>query len=279
MAVVNRIIELSNPLSVIRSVWQYRYLIVQMIRRDLGQRYKGAYLGLFWAIFQPMLMLLIYTFVFSIVFQARWRPEVEKLPVGEFAVILFAGLIPFNFFSEVINRSPGLILSSPNYVKKVVFPLEVLVVVAVGSALLTSLITLGILFIAILLVYHAIPPFIIFLPLAYLPLMLLILGLAWFLSSVGVYIRDVGQVVSVVTQVLFFMTPIFFPETSVPEELHFVVAINPLSAVVTNFRKLLLWNEMIDLTNWGIWLVITFFVAILGYVWFMGTKKGFADVL
>ena len=201
------------------------------------------------------------------------------MPLGEFAITLFAGLIPFNLFSEVVNRAPTMVTGNVNYVKKVVFPLEVLVVVGVGTALLTSMINIGIVLIASLIFLKVIPPTIVFLPLAYIPLVLLNLGLGWFLASLGVYIRDIGQVVSVLTQVLFFMTPIFYPASSVPEKLRFILVLNPLSIIIGDFRDVLLWGNLFPIKEWIFWILLLGILTILGYVWFMATKKGFADVI
>lgn len=277
---LKRFWEIGNPVSITRDLWGHRYLIEQMIRRELSQRYKGSFLGLIWSIINPLFMLLIYTFVFSVVFKARWRPTaVEDVPMGEFALTLFAGLIPYYLFSETVNRSPALVLNYPNYVKKVVFPLEILPVVAVGTALVNSLINLGILAAGSLVMLGRIPLTLIFVPLMYLTLILLSLGLSWFLASAGVYIRDIGQVVIIVTQVLFFITPIFYPVESVPESLRFIALINPLTIIVDNFRRLLLWGDFFALKPWVIWTALSFVFAILGYTWFTVTKKGFADVI
>lgn len=131
----------ANPVAMLCDLWHHRYLLYQMIRRDIGQRYRGSYMGMLWSLINPLIMLLIYTFVFSVVFKARWRPTDEVVPLGEFAITLFAGLIPFNLFSEVVNRAPSIVLNYPNYVKKVVFPLEILPVMALGTALFTSMVS------------------------------------------------------------------------------------------------------------------------------------------
>jgi lipopolysaccharide transport system permease protein len=260
-------------------LWGHRYLIEQMIRRDLSQRYKGSFLGLVWSVLNPLLMLLIYTFVFSIVFKARWRLSAESEPLGEFAITMFASLIPFYLFSETVNRSPTLVVSNLNYVKKVVFPLEILPVVSTGAALVNSMINLAILLTASLLVLGKIPATIIFIPLIYITLLFLSLGLSWFLASWGVYVRDVGQVVAIVVQVLFFITPIFYPAESVPERFRFIALFNPLTMIVEDFRKLLLWGEFFPLREWFFWTIASVLIAVSGYVWFIATKKGFADVI
>ncbi len=266
------------PLLVLRNLWNHRDLIRQLIKREVGQRYRGSYLGVLWSFITPLLMLMIYTFVFSVIFKSSWKTGTET-PVGEFALTLFAGLAAFNLFSEVVNRAPTLILAVPNYVKKVVFPLEILPVVAVGSALINSMITAGLVLIGSALILGQFSRTIFLLPLVYLPLCLLSLGLAWFLASLGVYVRDVGQGISIVVQMLFFLSPVFYPVSVVPEPFRSVISINPLTLILTEFRQTLLWGEVLDFKVWGLWLALTVMLAILGYIWFMKTKKGFAGVM
>lgn len=269
----------SSDFDPVRNLWQRRELIGQLIRRELSLRYRGSYLGLLWSFIVPLLMLLIYTFVFSAIFEARWGQGSGEMRVGEFALTLFAGLTPFNLFSEIMNRSPHLILAVPNYVKKVVFPLEALPVVAVGSALFHSLISIGILVAGTRLVLGFFSPTLFLLPLAYLPLLLLTLGLSWFLASLGVYIRDIGQGIGVAVQMLFFLSPILYSVDAVPEQYRIWLYLNPLTTVLSGFRRTLLWQEPLAWSAWAAWTMLAALVAWLGYVWFMKTKKGFADVL
>ena len=276
---LRRGVALGNPRRILRNFHQQRFLLEQMIRRDVTQRYRGSFLGILWSVITPLLMLVIYTFVFSVVFQARWRPDQHNLPMGEFALTLLAGLIPFNYFSEVLNRSTAIVVNHSNYVKKVVFPLEILTVMISGTALINSLINLGIFILGSLIFLGKVPVTIFLLPLVYLPLALLCLGIGWFLASIGVYIRDVGLVVTVITQVLFFITPIFYPISSVPEALRPLVMLNPLTAIVENFRLVALWGEMPAWNSLLVWSIIGFVLVEIGYIWFIGTKKGFADVI
>ncbi len=270
--------HLLNPLFMLRNLWNYRDLIQQLIKREVGLRYRGSYLGMLWSFITPLLMLMIYTFVFSLIFKSSWKTGTET-PVGEFALTLFAGLAAFNLFSEVVNRAPTLVLAVPNYVKKVVFPLEILPVMAVGSALANSVITSGLVVMGSVLIQGRFSPTIFLLPLVYLPLCLLSLGLGWFLASLGVYIRDVGQGIGIVVQMLFFLSPVFYPLSVVPEPFRSVISINPLTLILTEFRQTLLWGEVIDLKAWGLWLALTGMLAVLGYIWFMKTKQGFAGVM
>ena len=270
-----------NPILIFRNLFRNRQLIWNMIKRDIRSTYQGSFLGILWTIIFPLMMLVIYTFVFSVIFQAKWSgtDASKPTPMGEYAIILFAGLTPFTFFSTVISRAPGIVLSVPNYVKKVVFPLEILPVVISGSALFTGLISIGLILIGSLFIYQRIPISIWMLPFASLPLILFTLGLAWFLASLGVFIRDVGQSVGIILQILFFMTPIFYSADSVPDVLKGIIVLNPLSFIIDCFRQTLIWNKPIDWPAWGLVTFFSFIFAILGYAWFIATKKGFADVM
>lgn len=258
-------------------LWQHRPLIVQLAIRDLGQRYRGSNLGILWSLITPLLMLAVYTFVFSFIFQARW--STANASTGEFALILFAGLAAFNLFSEVTNRAPTIILSVPNYVKKVVFPIEILPLVTVLSSVMSSLITCLLVVAGHLLINGRLSTTIIFLPLAYIPLILFSSGLAWLLASLGVYVRDIGQFISVVVQMLFFMSPIFWSVDAAPAAIRDWLWLNPLTVILESFRQTLVLDQLIA---WPQWIACTgagVLVALFGYWWFSKTKKGFADVL
>lgn len=266
-----------DPSSILASFWKNRELIKQFIKREVIGRYRGSYLGLLWSFLNPLFMLGVYSFVFSVVFKAKWEAGTEsKL---EFALVLFCGLTTFNIFAEVISRAPGLIVSNVNYVKKVVFPLEVLPVVALGSALMQAIISLSLLVTASVIFAGICHWTMILLPVVLLPLLLLLLGLGWFLASLGTFLRDIGHVILIGVQVLMFMTPIFYPITAVPEELRWVFNLSPIYHVVDDMRRIFIWGQMPD---WG-WLIMNIMlsgsIAILGYVWFQKTRGGFADVL
>lgn len=271
--------QYANPIKMGRNLWAHRELIRQFIKREVRGRYQGSFLGVLWSFITPLLMLTVYTFVFSIIFKARWGNNLSDSSQTGFALTLFTGLIAFGVFSECINRAPGLIISSPNYVKKVVFPLEILPVSVLGSALVNSLFSLAILLAANLIFHGVMHWTIIFLPLMYLPLALLCLGLGWFLASLGVFVRDIGQFIGVAVQVLFFMTPIFYPISAIPEHLRFILYLNPLTFIVNHFRRVILWGQMPDWGEFAVITILTGVVCMLGYIWFMKSKKTFADVV
>ena len=224
------------------------------------------------------MMLVVYAFVFSVVFKAKWTPNSDTSQI-DFALILFCGMTVFNIFGETINRAPGLILGYPNYVKKVVFPLEILPVAALVTSLLNALVSLAILVPANLVVNFTISKTIFLFPLILVPLMAFTLGLAWFLASLGVFIRDIGQPVGVIVTMLFFLCGVFFPMSSLPEEYQFLMKFNPLTMVLEESRRTLMWGELPDWT----WLIVATIVSVvvmqLGYMWFMRTKRAFADVI
>jgi lipopolysaccharide transport system permease protein len=222
-------------------------------------------------------MLTIYTFVFGFVFKARWGQEdTDKY---EFALVLFTGLIVFNLFSECISRAPGLILSNVNYVKKVIFPLEILPWVALGSALFHTGISLVVLLIFLAALGHAFFWSMLWLPVVLLPFLLLIMGLSWLLASIGVFIRDIGQLIGMALTVLMFMSPIFYPLTALPESIRLYLLLNPLTFMVDQVRDILLWGKQPNWNYLAIYSMVSLVVAWFGLLWFEKTRKGFADVL
>ena len=267
----------ASPIEMFASLWRNRELIKASVKREVLGRYRGSALGLLWSFFNPIFMLAVYTFVFSEVFKARWNAGSDSKT--EFALVLFAGLIVFNLFAECINRAPGAILSNVNYVKKVVFPLEILPVVTLLSVLFHGLISLSVWLLAYLMFFGLPHATVLYLPLVILPLLLLILGLSWALSSLGVYLRDVSQFVVLITMVLMFLSPIFYPTTALPEHYRLLLYLNPLTAVIEQTRDVLFWGKAPDFFVLGIYWVATLGAAWLGFAWFQKTRKGFADVL
>jgi lipopolysaccharide transport system permease protein len=270
----------SQPISLAalaRSLWRNRQLITQMTRREVIGRYKGSAMGLLWSFLNPVFMLVVYTFVFSVVFKARWGIGGESKT--QFAVVLFVGLIVHGLFAEVLNRAPGLILANVNYVKKVVFPLEILPAITMGAALFHSLVSLLVLLIAFAIFNSYVQWTAVFIPLILLPLVILSLGFAWMLASLGVFLRDVGQTIGLFTTVMMFLSPVFFPITALPEEYRPIIMANPLTFIIEQAREVLIWGRLPDWAGLGIYTVAAIAVAWAGYAWFQKTRKGFADVL
>lgn len=266
-----------SPFTVFSCFWTKRSLIWQMTRRDVIGRYRGSVMGILWSLLNPILMLTVYTFVFSVVFQARWgEGSVSKT---EFAVILFVGMIIHALFAECVNRAPSLILSNVNYVKKVVFPLEILPWVAMGSALFHTAISVLVLLVAFALIHFYLNWTVIFLLPLLIPLVLFTMGVTWFLASIGVFLRDVGQTTGIITTVMLFLSPVFFPVSALPEAYRPLLHINPLTFMIEQARNILIWGKPPDWLGLGIYFVSSLFVAWLGLFWFQKTRKGFADVL
>lgn len=259
-------------------LWKHRELVFQLTRREVAGRYRGSMLGILWSFINPVLMLAVYTFVFSVVFKARWTEGDNQSQIG-FAVTLFAGLIVFGIFSECTNRAPQLIVNQPNYVKKVVFPLEILPWVSLLAALFHAAISFMILAALLLVTDHGIHISAILLPVVLLPLVFLTMGLGWFLSSLGVFLRDIGQIVNAATTALLFLTPVFFPVSALPPKLQAASKLNPLALPVEQARDAVIFGRPIDWSPFVVSLSVSLVVLYLGYWWFQKTRRGFADVI
>jgi lipopolysaccharide transport system permease protein len=249
------------------SLWTHRELVWQLTRREVLGRYRGSLFGVAWAVGNPLLMLAVYTLVFGYIFRARWGVGVDT--TGEFALVL----------SEVVSRAPALILSNPNYVKKVIFPIDCLPWVLLGAALFHAIASLAVLLLANLVLRGALSPMVLLLPLVLLPLLLFAVGLSWILASLGVYLRDIGHLVNALVTVLLFLSPVFYPASSLPEPARRLLMLNPLTAVLESSRAVLLWGQSPD---WLLLIPCTLaggVVAWLGWLWFDRTRAGFADVL
>jgi lipopolysaccharide transport system permease protein len=266
-----------SPKEIAASLWRNRSLIKALTQREVIGRYRGSVMGILWSFLNPVFMLIVYTLVFSVVFKARWSGGSDSKT--EFALILFAGLIVFNLFAECVNRAPGLILANVNYVKKVVFPLEILPWVALGSALFHALISLVVWLIAYLIFFGVPHITVLLLPLVILPFLLFVMGLTWALASLGVYLRDVSQFIGLVTTAMMFLSPIFYPVSALPEAYRHLLLLNPLTPVIEQTREVLYWGKVPDMSMLSVYLVGSALIAWLGFAWFQKTRKGFADVL
>ncbi|HWR75641.1 MAG TPA: ABC transporter permease [Thiobacillus sp.] len=267
----------ASLVTMLNSLWGNRELIAQMTRREVVGRYKGSIMGLLWSFLNPVFMLMVYSFVFSVVFKARWSGSEESQT--QFAVVLFAGMIVHALFAEVLNRAPTLILGNVNYVKKVVFPLEILAVVSLGAALFHALVSLLVLLVAFAMLNGFIHWTAIFAPLVLLPLMILSLGFGWILSSLGVFVRDIGQLIGVFTTALMFLSPVFFPVSALPESLQPWLHLNPLTFFIEQTREVLIWGHLPDWKGLMLYFIGASLFAWLGFFWFQATRKGFSDVL
>ncbi|MFK7964481.1 MAG: ABC transporter permease [Burkholderiaceae bacterium] len=268
----------TSPLEGFASLWRSRALLWQMARRDVIGRYRGSIIGLAWSFLNPLLMLAVYTFVFAIVFKARWGQDVDESR-ADFAIILFVGLIMHNLMADCVSRAPTLIISNVNFVKKVVFPLEILPGVTLGAALFQAAVSLVMLVAVQLIRGYGLDWMALYLPLVLLPLVLGTLGFSWFLAGLGVYLRDIGQLTNVFTRVMLFISAVFYPLSALPENLRFWLALNPMALIIEQGRKVLLFGEHPDFDVLAILMVVACLMAWGGFAWFQRVRRGFADVL
>lgn len=267
----------ATPREMVASFWRHRALIGVLTRREVVGRYRGSMLGLLWSFILPIFMLGVYTFVFSAVFKARW--SAESTSKSEFALVLFAGLMVFNLFAECVSRAPALIKQNQNYVKKVVFPLEILPWISLGAALFHTLVSFAVWQIFYVVFFGApnvtAPLFLVVL----LPLLLLTIGLSWLLSALAVYLRDLEQLVGVFTTALMFMSPIFYPLSALPEGVRAVFVLNPIAAPVEFARDVLFWSKLPDVSVFSLYTLGCALTAWAGFACFQKLRGGFADVL
>jgi lipopolysaccharide transport system permease protein len=235
-------------------LWRARSLVGQLVRREIEARYRGSMGGIAWSLVTPIVMLGIYTYVFSIIFRARWgEMAVSRV---DFAVLLFAGLLVYGIFSECALAAPRQVTDNPNFVKKVVFPLEFLSVVTLASALFHFAAGL-----AVLLAFC------------------LALGTSWLFAALGVFLQDLRHFVALVTSALLFLSPVFYPLTAVPEHLRGLVRLNPLSLAIEHLRAVVVFGRVPDLPEWGANLAFGLAVAAAGYWWFQRSRPEFADLV
>jgi lipopolysaccharide transport system permease protein len=251
-------------------------LVGQLVMRDLNARFKGTILGAVWSLVLPLLTLSMYVLVFGIFMKAKW-PGVST--TSGFATILFCGIIVHLFFSECLNRSASLIFSQPNYVKKVVFPLEQLIWVPIGSAAISFALSVLVLLAFKLVSAGTLSWTVVFLPLVFLPLAIMVAGLGLAFSALGAYFRDLAQILPLVTQALMFLSPILYPIENVPREYHWILYLNPLTLVVDQVRRLVIEGGLIDFLALGQYSLISLVIFFLGLKLFQFLRPGFADVV
>jgi len=249
-----------------------------LVRRDVQERYRGSLLGTAWAVVTPLATLLVYAFVFSVVFPARWGGPVADAPAG-FVVALFCGLIIYGFFADCATRSPTAILSKASYVKKVVFPLEVLPAVVVGTAACYLGIGFLVLISAQLVLNGGLAVTALSAPLLFLPLIAFGLGVAWLLSALGVYLRDTAQAVLPMVQLLLFLSPVFYPVSALPASIQPWMLLNPLAFPIEQLRGAVLEGRFPDWPGLMLYSGAACVVLVLSYGWFRRVRHGFADVM
>lgn len=267
-----------NPIHIPLHFWHHRNLIRQLARREVLYRYKGSFFGLAWAFLQPILMLCVYTFVFSIIFESKWGIQAEGGRLT-FAMALFCGILTFNLLGDVANAAPGLLIGHANFVKKVIFPLEILPVVSFLSALVHACFGMAILLLGILFSGSQMCWTLVLLPVVWFPMALFSMGWGFFLSALGVFVRDIGATVGVLVTMLFFLSPIFYPLEAVPKSFRIFCRLNPIALYVEDVRRVFLWGSLPDWRWYLAGLGASVLVFYFGYVFFMRSKKAFADVI
>lgn len=264
----------ANPAISIIRLFDHRYLLGQLIKRDVLLRYRGALFGVAWIFLSPLLMLAIFAFVFGHIFQSRWPEQPDGMP---FWLMLYSGLIVFNLFAETVSRAPSTVRSQPSYVKKIIFPVEILPLVPLGAAMVHGAFNLLILVIA-LACFGQLSIDILLFPLLVIPVLLLGLGLAWFLAAWGVFIKDMSQIVPLFVQMLLFLSPVFYPASAVPVFLQPAYQLNPIGAVIEAVRAALL-GQPVDWASWLAALAAGLLAALLGLMFFSHARDEFADAL
>ena len=250
--------------------------MLELTKREFSGRYRGSFGGVLWALVQPLFMLAVYTVAFGVILQARWAATGDTT---DYALMLFAGLIVFNAFSECLNQTTGLITSNPNFVKKVVFPLELLPVITVITALAHALIGIAVWFIGHLLLKGLPPVSALFFPLVLAAFAPLLIGLGWLLSAVGVIVRDIAQLTGVVSHTLLFLTPIFYSIDTAPVFLQQLLALNPLTFVVEQFRNVIFHGYLPDWSALALYAVLSSLFAWSCLAVFRRLRPVFADLV
>ena len=271
-------VSLASPLGLLSHFVRCRELLREFTRLEFSGRYQGTMLGPLWNMITPLVTLGVYTFVFSAVFKTSWSGS-GRGGVLEFALSLLTGLACFEVVSGAAARGATVMAENVNFVKKVVFPLEVLPVSVALSLSVQSLLSLGLVCAARLATGAGLPETAMLAPLGYVPLVLLAAGLGLWLAPVGVASKDVGHVIMAFMQLYFFLTPIVYPLSAVPERYQPILALNPLHVVIEHFRRTILWGQAPDWTALGLVTLFSLVFLLLGFAWFMQLKKVFADVL
>ncbi len=264
------------PMKFFRDMHGHRELLGNFVRWDLMSKYKGTFMGFFWSVINPLVMLVLYTFIFSVILKVKFGVDGSTT---NFALYLFCGMVPWLATSDSISRATELIMTHQNLVKKTVFPLEILPCYLVVSSVVTECIGLGILLIAVLVMLKQISIYVLFLPLLLLLQSLFVLGLTFFFASICVFFRDVIHFVSVMLTAWLLLTPIFYPETLFPERLRFLVWFNPMAVLVSMFREAVLEGTMPALWKLGLFSAWAVVVFCAGLFFFKKTKWEFADVI
>lgn len=256
---------------------KHKFLIIETTKREIKNRYKGSVFGALWIFITPLIMLAVYTFVFSVVFQARW--DIGNGSKAEFASIVYFGMILFNFFSETVNRASSQIQSNINYVKKVVYPLETLTITTTAANLFFFISNMVVWVLFYITLVGMLPVTALLLPITLIPLVLLTVGVSWFVAAIAAYLKDTTQIVMFSTTALMFLSPIFYPISAIPENFQAFVMLNPIADIIEMNRQLVIAGKLPSPTAFAISMFSTGFVALIGLFIFQKLRKGFSDAL
>lgn len=253
------------------------FLLRQLVQRDIEAKHKGTAGGIFWLVAQPLLMLAIYTMVFGLIFQPRWR-GIES--IWDYALILFLGKIAYIYVLESVGRSPTLISGHVSYVKKSRFPLDLLVMMCQASALVGVVISFVVWTAFYVILHREMPPAAFLLvPLVFAPLVLSSAGISLFLASMGAYFRDVAQIVQPILFSMMFLSPVFYPIAQSPDAMKPFLRFNPMSQTIEQTRNLLYFSLPLDWHWLAAQTVLGMLLLVAGWWWFRRTQRGFAEVL
>ena len=253
-----------------------RDLAYHMTKREILLKYKGSKLGIMWSIINPIIMMSVYTLIFSQIFQTRWAGA-SQINTTDFAINLYTGLIVFNIYADTITRAPSLITSNPNFVKKIIFPLEVLSVATVGSAVATGITSILVLLGVILITTKQLAVTIILLPILWAPLILNCLSLAWILSTLGVFIKDLTQVTNSIVSVTMFLSPIFYPSEALPDKLRWLSQLNPLAYYIEKSRNIIIEGKNINPVQIAVFFVTSLIIAEITFRFTKKLERGIGD--
>lgn len=264
--------------SFVRSVIDHRELILRLAGREVTQRFQGSVLGLAWMVLTPLLTAAVFTFVFSTVFQTRWGGNAQAGPF-DFAILLLVGMAVHGIFAEAVGRAPGLVLTQANYVTKVVFPIEVLPVVAVLTSLVNAFVTIAIVALGQLLLKGVLHWTLLLWPLVIAPYLLFVVALVLIFAACGVFLRDLSQIVTLLVTVTLFLTPIFYPLDAVPGAFRTVMRLNPLTSIVEQSRTVIVHGGLPDFVSLGLYALCAGTLLAFAFWLFQRLRPGFADVL
>jgi len=260
-----------------RNLVERRTLIYQLVKRDFQQRYVGSVVGWLWGLIHPLVLLLVYTFIFSWCLKTPPPPDSGT---DKYSLYLFAGMLPWLLFSETVQRSSGSIVEQANLVTKTMFPSEIVPVSIFLSSMVSHLLTL-VLFVVAAGIWtgRVVSPLAALLPLFMLLIGLLAVGIGWIAAALQVYLRDTAQVTIVALTFWMYITPIMIPEDKIPARVHFVVVLNPLAYIVRAYRQILLGHVAPSLGDTVVAAIFGVSAFVVGGLFFRHMKRGFADVL